>query len=415
MFVQRTPFGFYWAQIDRPGFRWHYAFSEDQPTVTFEENITEFEYDDYRAEYVSYDVDEAGFLAYFAAKTGSLPKPPLSDQLYPRKSLLLLISGNGLRYLLPIDSNQPLVVSDSELSAVLLSFPCEPRQWKVSLGCDTAFDSARLVPLDDFTGVRRYIDGDPERFVNNYGLPVAPGDTASFANTGELAVWGNGHLTVYDAYAGQQGMARRLIEHSVSTPINGNIRQTAWSADGQQFAFSDSDGVWILSLADPIRLNRPVLLAPSGDPLHFSPDGKYLAISDQDSRYTIALETAERLPYRIYAPDMNHFVEIQDAVLLDSTIEIAKRADHIAWKDSSTIMLRTGSEIGWFDLDGKKLFAESGSDFEIARSGEVIVLVDSNTLSIDQHAYSVELEGGIAEIRWMPPSWEYRWFCEFLC
>jgi WD40 repeat protein len=154
-----------------------------------------------------------------------------------------------------------------------------------------------------------------EKFQFQLGSPIQRlGTAAVFAPTSDLlAIWNDNQIEIHAFNYPRLGFRftspgdTALINTVPLQPIEiHTLGVGVWSPDGRYLAYSDSEGLWLWDvLTPPIP---PNLLVPSTAevipiPRYFSPMGHFLAVTEGDIRYTLAVRNGMRYPDGVVSPD----------------------------------------------------------------------------------------------------------------
>lgn len=409
MFVERDSDGYYHQQggISSADF---YVFPTPDATVTVylpdPAHPGDSEYS------IGRDVTEAAFLDLVAQFwVGSAATPPDASLPEPTYAPLLITTATGTRYILPVDGGDPVPVDDTDLALRLTGYTrlsdlgahYRP-ECRYALTC-----TAALTPGG---AVRLLVDGEPGPLLNPFNRPVynrsGGGDEALFAPTGVGAIWTGEQLEI----SGSNPITL-LAGESVYGP-----RFSAWSDDGTLFAYSDGAGLW---LVDAMRAETRLLIA-TGTTIptvrRFSPSGRYLLFTDAEPDRVLDLVTGRTFGGTALAPDERRILWIDNGELLLQTLPGLEPVGtgmsavvDAAWVDAQryVAVVCPPDELCtvehrrlWFAPGTYEAASEPGSVVTVSDHGDVAVLVDTATVSVNRRVMSLRLDDAIGSIRWLP-------------
>lgn len=226
---------------------------------------------------------------------------------YPMPAPILITTTTGTSYLLPVDYGAPVLLEGEALRTLRRSSIVGRSGSLLGVnGCNVVGCMAYSPNGLDYASVT----------VENVVLisrPV-PGEGFLFSWTNEaVVVWNENTLDFYTFRYPKYDMPDYPITLLASREINlGSqwVAQAAWSADGRLLAYSDAEGLWQLDVYSQLaRLLVPV----SGGGMvtvarYFSPNGRYLAITQDDERSTLDTVTGEILPDGTVSPDERYLL-----------------------------------------------------------------------------------------------------------
>jgi len=385
---------------------------------------------------------EDEFLALLAERAEVNPQPPVPDQPYPRQHPLLLTTEAGTRYLLPVDGGPPAAMDNETLTQMWIGWPRHYLLFWNTETCSAFAPPDCDLELVEDRYVRQIVNGAPDVIVSPYAVPLVPGDDALYApGSAAVAIWEGDQLAVYAPH-NRSGYGYDLNSPS---PTMGPVELTAgeaiygadhaaWSQDGRLLALADGEGLWVWDLAAPEESPRSVL-APENDtllsPLHFSPGGRYLAYNDGTATHTLDLWNGTTLEYAIFSPgDQYGLLWNQDPDTCPDIPALALRQlappgtwevstdDQVvadaAWLDEHRFaaVIQTDEntfEVKIFDVyDVRQPYAYlrpeviPGDMIAVSAAGDLAVRVDGQTISVNQVEMALDLDGPIAEMRWLP-------------
>ena len=236
---------------------------------------------------------------------------------YPRKSPIEIRTSEGITYILPIDSNEPYIPDVSGYYNLYLdSYPV----WDIrraieceAIGCLT-FSPNNLYPIGRI---------DDETLSVGFNRELAGHDFLFSSTSDSLAVWHQNFIQIY-AVPNRRLHDWELVYHPVlnSVEINGEnfgVDGAVWSPDGRRLAYSDSQGLWFWDALTP-DAEPDLLLETENDVIpmarYFSPMGRYLAITNGVTRYTLDIVSGHEYGDGLISPDDRQIV------LFDTSAEL---------------------------------------------------------------------------------------------
>jgi hypothetical protein len=250
-----------------------------------------------------YDLDIEGLSAQITEAVGQDAQSPTTDLPYPRTSPILIKTVSERHYLMPVDSPELVPVAEDSLVEL------QRNQYACYVPC-TAFSPNGLDKV--------YLRETEADFVEtNFLQPTVEhntiGQRIAFSSTSEaFALWNNNQIELYmlwypklnyPDYPFEEGFRPEIIN---TIPSETSLNYPAvWSPDGRILAFSDDEGLW---LWDVFSVDYPPqLLIPASDTVptarYFSPQGRYLAITEGDRHYNLDLVTGRELPDGYVSPN----------------------------------------------------------------------------------------------------------------
>ena len=237
---------------------------------------------------------------------GTPPQLPNPDLPYPRTAPVLVTTTTRNHYMIPMDFNIPLPVPDEELVDLQRTqhtcyAPCVA--WSPN-----NLDKVYLVKTQDEI-IQRDYRGSNYNFMEHDIV----GERISFsANSESYALWVDSNIKVYMLWYPYRGSPENLnLEGTRPRYINQTLAfdsvnfPAIWSEDSTQLTFSTSEGLWqwdLLTIGYP-----PQLVIPTNGNIpvarYFSPQGRYLAVSEGDKHYTLDLVSKRQLPDGVISTD----------------------------------------------------------------------------------------------------------------
>ena len=287
----------------------YYAFRELDSTVEVFLEGSQIEGDDDSDDYADRNmgkkVDETEFVAIIEEWSGESPVAPIPDSPYPLKAPVMISTNddNQNLYMLPVDWKEPVPLTPEMLD--LANHPMWGFGFSDAGRCD-ANGCMQISPDNLNIAVQ---GGNEIRFT--WGHTVE-GQDALFSNPSDtVAVWNQCDLAAFTTGYPRLGQDWYELEQIASVTLTASdqggclsLHQGAWSPDGRILAFSDADGLW---LWDVYSESIPERLITSEDTIplarYFSPLGRYLAVSQGDTHYTIDVMTGLQFPDGVISPD----------------------------------------------------------------------------------------------------------------
>lgn len=439
MFVSRQAYGHYAMNggLFSPAF---YVFPNAEATVPVVDNEDE---EDYR----STQVTEDDFLARIAQKTGDVPAAPDVDAPPPTYAPLLVETTTGEQILIPADLAAPRDAATLETFARYLTGFLPLYMMGVNAAC---YDACRYYADNDWI-VYRHDPGSPDVILSRYGFPIAPGETAAHSPRGDVALWQGDMLAVYRPHGVEQRYytpetnpldpVAMIRLSSDATPRGPNA--AAWSEDSALFTYSDGDRLMLWRPFAAESAPRLIMQSDNGEPivpLGFSHGGRYLhTISGTEATaYTVdlvdgttywaaALSANATYFYSLFPTTEPGFYDLITGVTGTSRTErFAPQPDvplnlvyRAAWLGDSTLqavfctdITRESCAIRRFvlshrEFDNQPLFEPSGEsipgyDFLYSPYGDLAIVTDTHTVTVNGHAVALDLTGEITRMRWLP-------------
>jgi hypothetical protein len=257
--------------------------------------------------FTEHELNEQTFVEFITQHGESTVLQPIDRSTFPRLSPLRIKTTLGTDYLLPVDTDFPVKITDDflqEMTGWTLGNADSP-MWNAFY-----FDDANYLGVDCMqvspNGFNcAWQEGDQMRWIGGQ----ATGQAVSFSSTGEIiAVWNNDKLElyIYDQPSPNSNYYRVLQSITLSNEDGEQIIQSAWTPDGRSFAYSDNSGLWLLADVYDEGLS-PILLLPNEGAvptaLRFSPLGHYLQIERGEERFTLDIYSGYMLPDGLVSPD----------------------------------------------------------------------------------------------------------------
>jgi hypothetical protein len=394
-----------------------------------------------------YELGEEAFVSFLAEMTGKTATAPDNSLPYPRYAPLKIETTDGTQYMLPVDTDIPIEVTDELIRTMtMLTMGVESPDWNQQVFRPTVCPGPDCVPISP-NGIYWVVPG--ASFVTiPYDVPT---QAFLFAPTSDaLATWTDTDLIV-------SGVGSRYSRHTpfvrsiplVSAPDS--IGQAAWSSDGQQLAYSDAQGLWLLNVYAPEIAPR-LLLATQGETIPlaraFSPLGRYLSIENGKTWQNLDLVTGRYLPSGVFSPDERVLLAYNPAKL-PFTLEIcalmpvmscqsardssysahlgeyipADQFRAVIWRDSSGFLslVCANEDIGTCFVDYRHQDSETSWWAAVVYEGamgfayephydDMVVMTGEKHITINNQIYdlSASLSTRIVSVEWLPGMFYWR-------
>lgn len=276
--------------IYRPAIRRFFQFANED--VTF---------DGWEQSFTSNEIQER-----LSELTGQSYSPVIEEypQL-PRTTPVLITTTSGQNYLIPVDSDIPVALSAED--ALMRS--------RNLITCDTPpcvvwspnnLDQIHLLRPDD-----EPIYGDNYDITQIYSVV---GERISMSSSNDaFALWqADGLLEIYTLwtpdYAFPTGIMdaqyRPLYRHEIQLNPTVLNYPAVWSPDGRALVFSNEEGLWMWDVYTEDFPPQLVIPTEHSIPVarYFSPQGRYLAVTDGNRNYNLDLMTRRELPDGYLSP-----------------------------------------------------------------------------------------------------------------
>lgn len=383
-----------------------------------------------------YEVGEEAFLSVLAEMTGEIPTAPDPSQPYPRYAPLKIETSDGMQYMIPVDTDVPIEVTDDLIRTMtMFTMGVESPDWNQPFFRPTVCPGEECVPISP-NGIYW------QPFMSS---PSNPAQAYLYASTSDAAAqWTETALII--SGVGPRTSIHTPFERSiplVSTPET--IGQAAWSHDGRQLAYSDAQGLWLVDVY--IAGSSPRLLLPAENgiiPLAraFSPLGHYLSIENGQTWQTLHLLTGRSLPSGVFSPN-ERFLLAFDPTRMPFALEVcalepalscqparsssystfsneyidADQFRAVQWQDDSRFLalVCTDENLGSCFIDQRypdsettwwaAVLYEGAMGFAYnPRYDDFAVMAGERQLTINNQTYdlSVSLSTPIASVEWLP-------------
>ncbi len=315
----------------------------------------------------------SGPIDQITSQIGHAPQPPNTDASYPRITPVLITTISGKHYLLPVDRVELIPIADEALVDLKQDqYDCSPppctahspnRQDKIYLrSAESDFHSiGSLLPYWEHNAI---------------------GERVAFSATSDTyALWDDDEIQLYPLWYPAWGYYNYEGEVINAIPASNSINYPAvWSPDGRTMAFSTDKGLWLwdaLTIGYPPTLTVPT---QSQVPVarYFSPQGRYLALTEGEKRYNLDLVTRRELPDGYVSPDDRKLLVFDTAATIPTTLEIAFLAPGIRQYEYYPEVKYL--DVQWMDneqfiasiIGSSYLVYEQGEPIKDSASGEII-------------------------------------------
>lgn len=279
----------------------YYAFPDADTTITL--------YSQGEDGYVEHVLNEDNFVAFVTEFGDSEVQPPAEDLPFPRLAPLKLTTDAGTDFVLPVDSDRPIQVTDEflrEMTIAVMFYDSTGWYERYFGASDCPGEGCVQVSPD---GINRAEQRGGE--VRWFG-GSARGRAFQFSATGDaIAIWHEDQITFYTL--GWQKREQQFEEVTllnsvtlVAAEIDDVPTQGAWTPDGRIFAYGDAAGLWSVDVYDPAA--QPMLLTEPEEgvtpvALNYSPLGRYLQVQADSERFVLDTVSGERHPDGLVSPD----------------------------------------------------------------------------------------------------------------
>ena len=300
--------------------------------------------------------------------TGQSYLPEIAEATsLPRTTPVLVTTTDGQNYVIPVDSDVPFAISAEDASLRVRNQitcnipPCDA--WSPN-----GLDRVHLLRSEDEAITRD--DYDITQVHN------VVGDRVMMSTSNDaFALWlADGRVEIYALWSPDyafpdwigDGQYRPVYLHDIQLNPTALNYPAIWSPDGRLIYFSDDDGLWMLDAYSADFPPQLILPADHTIPVarYFSPQGRYLAVTDGEQNYNLDLVTRRELPDGYLNPSDRILLVFDTANEDGSTLEIMHLAPNdlrrefyadvlyhqVHWTDE-TRFLASVSGIGYFEYD----------------------------------------------------------------
>lgn len=398
--------------------------------------------------YIEHVLDEAYFIDFVTEYGHSSPTEPDQKAIYPRLAPLKITTDASIDYVLPVDTNIPIKVTDEWLKEMTQSIMgYDSTAWNEAYFSDYPCPGKDCVQISP-DGINRAEQVGEE--IHWFWESVA-GRAFQFSSTSDaIAIWNKNFIEFYTLGWAKRDQQFNEVTQLNRVPLTGDLSnlpyQSAWSPDGRFFAYSDSRGLWSLDVYDPSAEAQQEAWTNEGMipvALAYSPLGRYLQVQQGNERFYVDTVNGDRFPDGLISPDdqillafptQEHFPpqicflvpvrdcqEINERVLPTGTDTYAAYTRYIQaqWRNGYSFLMticqydnpnqclvdridNAGGSGLWY-ANGE--FWSEGYTFDYFPKGDVLAIVqDGKTLSINDEIVdlSSRIEGEIVAIEWLP-------------
>ena len=342
----------------------------------------------------------------------------------PLTAPLLVETSDGTLFFVPVDFGLPYSIEPADLATAinLNRFGCR--------------DNCSILPETGFESFKVHLNDEPSFFLSRYGQRMEDGDVVVHSSAGTSLIWQDDTVTFYAVVGGDylqpEYITWSLTAHSATPP-------TVWNPNATQFAYGDSEGIWIVDTLASNHTGERLGEAPEARliwpstqaiPIRFSERGRYLAIRDEDEELNLDLMTGSRLAGGIISPDERYLLTSRtdaDGIVHWYAIDLVNPAlspepdltfgnetvPQIAWLDNLRFAMVSCSQNGECRVLYRYAEAamttysfaadpEPGWAFAISPRGDVAVITDDDTISINRYLIDIESDSPITNVYWLP-------------
>lgn len=278
----------------------YYAFPDADTTITLYSRS-----DDGYVDHVLTEADFVSFVAEFGASTMTDPDP---SSPFPRLAPLKITTNTGTQYLLSVDNNIPIEVTDDflhEMTVAVMFY--DSTGWHESYFHESTCPGEGCAQVSP-DGINRAEQRGDE--VHWFG-GSASGRAFQFSSTGDaIAIWHEDRIEFYTLGWQKRDQPFREVILLNNVALAGNTDElpyeAAWSPDGRIFSYSDANGLWSLDVYNPAA--EPLQLLDVGQgaipvALAYSPLGRYLQVQQNNDRYILDTVSGQVHPDGLVSPD----------------------------------------------------------------------------------------------------------------
>lgn len=333
------------------------------PDVAMSEDIVEWNFDE--------------TVAHMVAQPDIEPIVPDVSQPYPNKAAILLTFGNVSQrdditghVLVPVDGSTPFHIAEADVP----QYTRQPQQCEVppcTIYSASGADQFNLYLVEP-TGRPIVMGGHTDLYVYGQRIIASPTDDT-------VAVWQDGQIVIYYPSYPNRGFDIRVNELEMlrEVHVHGSTLTypAAWSPDGRYLAFSDDSGLYLWDVFTPFAhperiLEREGAFVPTIR--YFSPMGRYATLSQGTLNFTYDLHSGTRFPDGLVSPDDRAMLafDTTNPHIMDISIQLfapLKQAENQMhyWRAtqhhaqyewiSDTQYLYAACGRGWAEVDGPSL------------------------------------------------------------
>jgi hypothetical protein len=245
--------------------------------------------DDFAARDAGIEVTEIEFVQIVAEQSGVSPHLPLTASQYPLYAPLKITTSAGAEYLLPVDGQQPVQLTEEFRQETRWQEP----MWSFGFSDAERCDAENCIQISP-NGLDIAVQTDQDNITLTWGVTI-PGQASLFSSTSDaIAVWNDSKIQVYRLRYPRLGYNELGPQLLTEVTLNyGDISDEtswlsglgAWTPDGRILAYSDVEGLWLWDVFTVGAQRR--LLLPTEDgyipyPRYFSPMGRYLVLGHKN-------------------------------------------------------------------------------------------------------------------------------------
>ena len=250
------------------------------------------------------------------------PQEPESNSMYPRVTPIMITTADERNYLLPLDSNMLVEISSETVSDLTRN------QYQCDIPPCTVYSPNGM----DKITLRVSADYMRSETWYPYVYSIVTGQRIIVSATSDtFALWKDGHIEIHALWYTDYGypddrIARWYSIEFVNSTLASNSLDypVAWHPDGRELAFSTDEGLW---LWDALTFNsEPRLLIPTKEAVpivrYFSPQGRYIAVSEGESHYNLDLISSQQLPDGYVSPHDRTLLVFDTQAESPTTLEV---------------------------------------------------------------------------------------------
>lgn len=363
--------------------------------------------------------------------TGEEAAFPVEDILYPLTAPILLNTATSGSYLLPVDLSTPVRLTEEDANRLKRVSYCPQSPCK--LYSPNGLDEIEIHPERQTPEQHLY---NNRRYYGQSGVISPTNDT--------VAIWDGEQITVYAFFYPLFGYTnfndpREQIVNTMLSNISNNPRMV-WSPDGRMLAYTDERGLWLWDVFTPESEPALLVLASDDKPiaLNFSPMGRYLRVSEGNTRYNLDTISGKRFPDGMISNNdrlllafdtFNSESSTVQMILLTKNVEIHSHLNayqiqkmnsqeflasyHIkggCGEDGCIPEMDVISKLSW-NMSNVEIQSPiydtyiRGYQFDYAPDADSIVsLIDAHTIGINGVEYdlSTQIADNITKVEWLP-------------
>lgn len=335
LFLYSGPYGSYRLESD-------YIVNPNEEIYVFNDSLG-----DYRV------VTYAEFIDFIQNYIGTDPILPFMDTLYPLSAPMLITTESGTEYILPIDGNPPVALSELNLDEPVLEWFGNFTDSCWDINCygraNHQIDIGRITSEGIFFESNPFrLDGVGSTYLSiPYSQLIENGRAFIFSplDIRMVAIWKNptsDNTILEDSIILQILHYAPQIKYELinEMPLKMNTiypNSAAWSPNGRLLAFADIDGIYLWDVfvedAKPVLIYETNIKTIEG----FSPLGRYLVIGDKDEGLALDLVSGNTYPIGVFSPSERYLMAYKGGELIGftpyivTTVYDATDVDEIIW------------------------------------------------------------------------------------